>query len=1236
METKHEEPTSIGFYRILAQLGRGGMGVVFRAQHRETNNVVALKTVRVPDEKLLQSIRREIRALARIQHPGIVRIVDHGLDNGVPWYAMELVDGMTLGSFINELRPAQKMFMSAESHTKGDILETVEGEASAHAWWTQTLNQADFEDNGANITSSLEVDKTSHQADAMADIQTTVIQLTPELLQSILNLITRLCVPLSFLHGEGIIHRDIKPDNIIVRSDGQPVLVDFGLTAQFGGLVSREALQVSGLAVGTASYIAPEQIRGELVDARADLYSLGCIMYELLTGSPPFHEISVTEVLQGHLTGHPVPPSYYVKGLPDQLNDLILRLLAKQPCDRLGYADDVASELARLGAAEVLENTGPKPRSYLYRAGFTGRSSQLSILRCYLAQLEERKGSILMLGGESGVGKTRLAMELGREATEIGSLVLAGECLDTGDRALEGFRKPLQSIADRCRDMGKRETEALLGHRGKVLAVYEQSLTSLEGQDMYPEPVKLPLADARIRLFTYLADTLRVLAERRKLLLIIDDLQWADDLTAGFFEFIVQGDLSQRLTFLVVGTYRTEEVSERLRPIIESSVIKRVDLTRLDQDSVFAIVGDMLALSTPSQIFSTYLLLHSEGNPFFIAEFLRGAVDQGLLRRDNHGEWHLPELTSKTDSQEMYQELGLPHSLRDLVRRRLEGLDGTTIRIVKAGAVLGREAPITLLCEMCELEETELLDEIEELRRRQILEEIKPGTIRFVHDKIREVAYEQIAASTRCNLHRTAAEALENLFSQNRLEYLAAIANHWEQAREKKQAKQNYLAAARYALSTYAYQEAEKHYRKYLTLTNTPDQTSIAVRHNLAEKILQMRGRSQEAHKEYQIALDESRAIGHRSTEARSLQGLGSFYSLKGSYPEARNYLKQALDIYQTLGDRHGEVDILANLAGLHRDQSQIEEARTRFQQVLTIRRQLDDRLYEGNTLGNLAILHHHQGQFQEGRLLCEQALAIFRELGDKRSEAIAMANLAVLLQERGRYEEALALHEKALDIQCEVGDRRTEGITLTNIGFLHWALGNHEKAYFILEQSLAIRREISDRPGEGVVLSSIGRIHYDLGDIEQAREILDQALRITREVENQRQEAMLLRSMALLARQVDGDHQQAARLIARAKELIRNIGDRLQLSLILCEQGHQALAQGNSPSLHLKEAEELSKIMEAGPESEIGQALGQLKRALHAQQSGQNHRLFRGSLFEDIPERLRNNLGIKTRLDSS
>ncbi|WP_164010142.1 serine/threonine-protein kinase PknK [Pyxidicoccus trucidator] len=709
---------TLGPYRLLEVLGQGGMGVVYRGEHPDTGEAVAVKTVRAASEVPLASIRREIHALRRLRHAGVVRIVAEGVTDGLPWYAMELLRGQTL--------------------------------------------------RGASA---------GQEAGPVG----------PERLRAVLTLVRRMCAPLAFLHANGLVHRDLKPENVFLRPDGTPVLVDFGIAASFGGSRGRETLDVGGTVVGSDAYMAPEQLRGGFVDARADLYALGCIFYELLTGRPPFLPGREGPVPHQHLHVAPVPPSRRVEGLSEAVDALALRLLAKKPPERPGYAEDVAAALDALGAEGGGDggDTAPRTPAYLYRPDLAGRGGELGRLMDALDAASRGQGGRVFLGGESGAGKTRLALELASEATWRRMAVVTGECvpLDAGGAdvhaaPLQPLRPLLLAVADRCNERGAEEADRLLGPRGRVLAAYEPSLTQLPGQGAQPEPPPLPAPEARARVLAALRDTLRAFAEVQPLLLVLDDLQWADELTLSFLQELGAAHLASR-PVLLVGTYRMDQMDAELRAVVGAPDAVRVEVGRLDAASAGEMVRGMLALREVPGPFVDALVRETSGNPFFIAEYLRAAIDAGLLFRAPSGEW-LFEAGGSAGT----RPLPLPGSIVELIERRLADLGAEGRALAEAASVLGREQDAELLLATAALSEAAGLEAVEELRRRQVLEESGSGRLRFVHDKLREVAYARIPAGPRQALHLRSAKLLERRYMGTpELEgQAAALGHHWSRA----------------------------------------------------------------------------------------------------------------------------------------------------------------------------------------------------------------------------------------------------------------------------------------------------------------------------------------------------------------------------------------------------------------------------------------------------------------------
>ena len=383
---------TVGEFELIEPLGQGGMGVVWRARHRVTGEPVALKRVAAPVEGALDGLRREIRALAVIDHPGVVRLIAEGVIDGQPWYAMELLDGTSLRQWL------------------------------AHAWGA-------WFDAGPTAAAGEDAPLPPRALPAVSPQRDHV----PALLAPMIAL----CDALAHVHAAGLVHRDLTPDNVLLRSDGRPVLVDFGLAARVSRGAGRDAVSIVDCAVGTAPYMAPEQIRGELVDARADLYALGCILHEIACGAPPFVAPHTSGVLSHHLFDEPAAPSRCNPEAPAWLDAIVRGLLAKDPRDRTGSASDVAAALARgLGRPRLALGTAPVR---IFRPRLAGREPVLAALAPALRRLIAGDGERIAIAGPSGVGKTRLVVELAQSAAAAGVRVIAGECAPPApDRANPG------------------------------------------------------------------------------------------------------------------------------------------------------------------------------------------------------------------------------------------------------------------------------------------------------------------------------------------------------------------------------------------------------------------------------------------------------------------------------------------------------------------------------------------------------------------------------------------------------------------------------------------------------------------------------------------------------------------------------------------------------------------------------------------------------------------------------
>jgi tetratricopeptide (TPR) repeat protein len=371
---------------------------------------------------------------------------------------------------------------------------------------------------------------------------------------------------------------------------------------------------------------------------------------------------------------------------------------------------------------------------------------------------------------------------------------------------LHPFGRLFQNLADECRRGGPAVTGRLLGPRASLLATYAPALTPFIEAGTEGHARELPGPAARERLLQCLGDTLKALSDEGPLLLIFDDLQWADELTLAFLDSLPPAFFEQR-RLLIIGTYRTEEVSPDLERLLARPQVQRLSVGRLDRRAVEAITRDMLAMEGAPPALISFLDARCEGNPFFVAEYLRLLLAEGLLRRVG-GRWMAGR--SGDGAEPSYERLPVPQSLLGILSRRLAGLDERSHAVIEAASVLGREFRVEVLTLMVGLGEAMVAEALREAARRQVIESVDDEVHAFSHDKLRETAYAGLGPERARALHLAAGNALEAMYvgSSELPGYQAELARHFREAGDVAKAIEYLDRAATEALRKSANKEA--------------------------------------------------------------------------------------------------------------------------------------------------------------------------------------------------------------------------------------------------------------------------------------------------------------------------------------------------------------------------------------------------------------------------------------------
>ncbi|MBX7100854.1 MAG: serine/threonine protein kinase [Myxococcaceae bacterium] len=385
-------PKVIGPYRVLETLGSGGVGTVYRAIDRRSGEMAALKLLSTGpalDPKAARRLAREFETLADLSHPNVVRVFDTGVFQGYPYLAMELVDGLTLRHYLSlaedELSSDHGLSRAIEEHRKtlnvegGAAHEDDGGDSDDEGGErpdiftlatfgeespSEEYEEEDYESGPESVRALADL---ADEPDTRESMLSQPISLPydvpmpgemqevaraseldldrlnrPERMGRLKDVLLQICDALAYVHGHGLIHRDLKPSNIMVDEDRLVRLMDFGL-AKF--IADDAAVTADGRLVGTFRYMPPEQILGEKLDARADLYSLGVILYELLTGRPPFEAKTPYELWQKVLETDAAPVHQINARADRNLSRVAHRLIRKEPADRYQTAEEVAEAL---------------------------------------------------------------------------------------------------------------------------------------------------------------------------------------------------------------------------------------------------------------------------------------------------------------------------------------------------------------------------------------------------------------------------------------------------------------------------------------------------------------------------------------------------------------------------------------------------------------------------------------------------------------------------------------------------------------------------------------------------------------------------------------------------------------------------------------------------------------------------------------------------------------------------
>jgi tetratricopeptide (TPR) repeat protein len=1021
-----------GRYRLEHELGRGAMGVVYRAHDLTLERDVAVKLV-APSALGTDGrarLLREARAAARLNHPHIVSVHDAGEEAGAPYIVMELVEGFSLREAGSLPRP------------------------------------------------------------------------------EILSLAAQICEALSHAHARQIVHRDVKPENILlVRTNGSHTakLTDFGVAR----LTQGTHISLQGTIVGTALYMAPEQALGESPDGRADLYSLGAVLYELLTGRPPFSGTDALVVIAEHLYAPVVPPSTHRGDIPPALDALVLKLLAKKPEDRIASAQDLAQEIRNLESspAEAAFSDATATvalLAQLARGRLIGRRHELANLRELWNGALQGRGRLALISGEPGVGKTRLASEAVVHAQLSGALVLRGGCYEF--EAATPYLPFVEALRGWVSRKSPEQLRRDLGSTAAELARLAPEIETLIGP--FPASPSLSPNEERLRLFDNLARYLKSRAAERGVLLFLDDLHWADPGTLALLHYLLRQLRNDRV--LILGAYREAEL-DRAHPLSAALVewnreglAMRLALGRLTGVETGNLLATLFGQDEVSPDFGEAMFRETEGNPFFIEEVVKSLIEQGQIYRQGD-KWQRRDVS----------ELAIPQSVKEAIGRRLNRLTESCLSVLHAAAALGKVFPFEELLASVDSGEDLVLDALDAASAAQLIRVDRDDRFAFTHDKVREVLYSELNPIRRRRLHLRIGQALETLHARNTDAHVQDLAFHFTQGGNLEKGYEYSMRAAALAEQVFDNDTAIRYYDNARECAE-----SLGAPENLA------------------VSLERTGNVHIRSGRALVAAGFFEQALTISPDPHHRAALKSlAGDAYCAVGDERGVARLSEAIAEL----DPVTQAASR-----------------ALAIAGMGRFHHYRMELGRAVELLEEARRIAEPLDDPELLTMIYAYLAGANQHLARWKDSIVWAETCVALGVTRNYPYAEAIGHEFMAEAYPHLGLWRKALDHTTRNRTIGVAIGAR--DRVAWADFGAhiAHYVAGDLEACRKAGDDSIRLAEEIGEIR--------LATMCRVFHSDALTEMGLLAEARESIATLKERvsgLKQSFVLL-LAHRTVAYHN------------------------------------------------------------------------
>ena len=979
---------------------------------------------------------------------------------------------------------------------------------------------------------------------------------------------------LDLAHRQGIVHRDLKAENVMINSEGRVKLLDFGLAKRFrlpdGDSVVEDEAE-TGQVLGTLRAMSPEQARGQKLDGRSDLFSLGVLLYELCTGESPFRGKGVAATLQQICSHYPTPVHRVRTDLPLDLSRILEHLLEKDPVLRPQRAAEVVQNLRRLIRLFAEEETGPlvvaEPRLNDSETGLVsadlqdltlreaspvgpplpGRMAELDRLQRAWTRALEGHRQMVFISGEPGIGKSTLVGRFtqGLRASKVEVAVAEGRCLELYG-AGEAFLPILEALGRLCRGEHGRATKRVLLQWAPGWLL---QLPGMIEEDEREEVMRRTLGAGPARRLLELLEALDALCRRRPLLLVLEDLHWSDAATLDLLSALARRIEPARL--MIVGTIRTSEapLSEALQSVVRDLTLRssaeEIELKLLSEQET----AQMLFSARPEwrmgQDLAELVHRHAGGNPLFSLHLAE------ILQQGEEGRRALEDESDEGD-----EELDLYENLDRILESLLQRVDPKVQELLQVAAVAGERFLLPVVAEASGIDQEtceSLLDDL--AKRRSFLRRLPSVKLKnglpakryvFLHNIYRRVLRRRLSSGATSECHRVVAEALEKW----KLEVGGAPANelalHYELGGRPRQAIHQYEQAAQVAVGRGAFAAGIEHVRRAQTLLaplqdededSNLSRTQVGLSSHLGVALFATEGfSSPDGGDAYRAAEQLGEAL--RDPRLFSVRcGLWVYHWMRAEIPKSVEIAESARQQIEDDPQADPYARLLSHviLAASYMRRGDFSDALDHFERGLAYSDEVGIQglfksfaLVEGRVFGRVfgALTLWYLGRADEAREWALEGNRIANEIGHAFSRLNASSVASTLFLLCGETVRARELHMRAESISEEHGYAISVAPRLRSVMFEPNPAAAAVRLD-VLERKIDAARERGEVELQNIDYLMLAHARKAAGRLDQAREALASGVEVSRRSGDTWYEAEILRQQAALLIESEGDYPE-------------------------------------------------------------------------------------------------------------